>query len=61
MQCYSAWRPVLAVLVVSAFAFGGSLLAFESGGCVFTFASKSKEEEDGLDLSQHGEEAYNLD
>jgi ammonium transporter, Amt family len=52
---------MLAVVVVSGFAFGGSYLLLR---LVDTFSSlrvSPKEEEDGLDISQHGEEAYHLD
>jgi len=52
---------VLAVLVVSAFAFGGSYLLLRVVDVFSPLRVSPKEEEDGLDLSQHGEEAYNLD
>jgi Amt family ammonium transporter len=52
---------VLAVLVVSAFAFCGSYALLKVVDFVSPLRVSPKEEEDGLDLSQHGEEAYNLD
>ena len=52
---------VLAVLVVSAFAFGGSYLLLRLVDVFSPLRVSPKEEEDGLDISQHGEEAYHLD
>jgi Amt family ammonium transporter len=52
---------VLAVLVVSAFAFCGSYALLKVVDFFSPLRVSPKEEEDGLDLSQHGEEAYNLD
>ena len=52
---------VLAVLVVSAFAFFGSYVLLKLVDLFSPLRVSPKEEEDGLDLSQHGEEAYNLD
>jgi Amt family ammonium transporter len=52
---------VLAVVVVSAFAFGGSYLLLRLVNVFSPLRVSAKEEEDGLDLSQHGEEAYHLD
>jgi Amt family ammonium transporter len=52
---------VLAVMVVSAFAFGGSYLLLRLVDLFSPLRVSPKEEEDGLDISQHGEEAYNLD
>jgi len=51
----------LAVVVVSAFAFGGSYLLLRLVDVFSPLRVSAKEEEDGLDLSQHGEEAYHLD
>ena len=52
---------VLAVAVVSAFSFAGSYLLLRLVN-VFSPLRVSQEEEDaGLDISQHGEEAYHLD
>jgi Amt family ammonium transporter len=52
---------VLAVLVVSAFAFIGSYLLLRLVNVFSPLRVSAKEEEDGLDLSQHGEEAYHLE
>ncbi|MGZ4850982.1 MAG: ammonia channel protein, partial [Candidatus Bathyarchaeia archaeon] len=52
---------VLAVLVVSAFAFAGSYLLLRLVDLISPLRESPKEEEVGLDFSQHGEEAYHLD
>jgi Amt family ammonium transporter len=52
---------VLAVLVVSAFAFCGSYLLLKLVDVFSPLRVSPKEEDEGLDLSQHGEEAYQLD
>jgi len=52
---------VLAVLVVSAFAFVGSYLLLKLVDVFSPVRVSPKEEDEGLDLSQHGEEAYQLD
>ena len=52
---------VLAVLVVSAFAFAGSYVLLRLVDLFSPLRVSPKEEEDGLDLSQHGEEAYHLE
>jgi Amt family ammonium transporter len=52
---------VLGVLVVSAFAFGGSYLLLRLVDLFSPLRVSPKEEEDGLDISQHGEEAYHLE
>jgi Amt family ammonium transporter len=52
---------VLAVAVVSAFAFVGSYLLLRLVDLFSPLRVSPKEEEDGLDLSQHGEEAYHLE
>jgi Amt family ammonium transporter len=51
----------LAVLVVSAFAFVGSYLLLRLVDVFSPLRVSPQEEEDGLDLSQHGEEAYHLE
>jgi Amt family ammonium transporter len=51
----------LAVLVVSAFAFVGSYLLLRLVDVFSPLRVSPQEEEDGLDISQHGEEAYNLE
>ena len=51
----------LAVVVVSVFAFVSSYLLLRLVDLFSPLRVSPKEEEDGLDLSQHGEEAYNLD
>ena len=52
---------VLAVVVVSAFAFFGSYLLLRLVNVFSPLRVSAKEEDEGLDMSQHGEEAYNLD
>jgi ammonium transporter, Amt family len=52
---------VLAVLVVSAFAFFGSYLLLRLVDVFSPLRVSMQEEDEGLDLSQHGEEAYHLD
>ena len=49
---------VLAVSVVAAFAFAGSYAILKVVDFFSPLRVSPKEEEDGLDLSQHGEEAY---
>ncbi len=51
----------LAVVVVSVFAFVGSYLLLRLVDLFSPLRVSAKEEEDGLDLSQHGEEAYHLE
>ncbi|MGD0450454.1 MAG: ammonium transporter [Candidatus Bathyarchaeia archaeon] len=51
----------LAVVVVSAFAFVGSYLLLRLVDLFSPLRVSPKEEEDGLDLSQHGEEAYHFE
>jgi Amt family ammonium transporter len=52
---------VLAVAVVAAFAFAGSYLLLRMVDIFSPLRVSPKEEDEGLDLSQHGEEAYHLD
>ncbi len=52
---------VLAVIIVSAFAFGGSYLLLRLVDVFSPLRVSLKEEDEGLDLSQHGEEAYQLE
>jgi Amt family ammonium transporter len=51
----------LAIVVVSVFAFVGSYLLLRLVDLFSPLRVSPKEEEDGLDLSQHGEEAYHLE
>jgi Amt family ammonium transporter len=51
----------LAVLVVAAFAFGGSYLLLRLVDVFSPLRVSPKEEDEGLDMSQHGEEAYHLE
>ncbi len=50
----------LAVVVVAAFAFAGSYLLLRLVDVFSPLRVTPKEEDEGLDLSQHGEEAYHL-
>jgi Amt family ammonium transporter len=52
---------VFAVLVVAAFSFAGSYLLLRLVDLFSPLRVSPKEEDEGLDMSQHGEEAYNLD
>jgi Amt family ammonium transporter len=52
---------VLAVVVVAAFAFVGSYVLLRLVDLFSPIRVTPKEEDVGLDLSQHGEEAYNLE
>jgi Amt family ammonium transporter len=52
---------VLAIVVVAAFAFIGSYLLLRLVDVFSPIRVSAKEEDEGLDMSQHGEEAYNLD
>ena len=52
---------VLAVAVVATFAFVGSYLLLRLVDVFSPLRVSPKEEDEGLDLSQHGEEAYHLD
>ncbi len=52
---------VLAVTVVAAFAFVGSYLLLRLVDLFSPLRVSPKEEDEGLDMSQHGEEAYHLD
>jgi ammonium transporter, Amt family len=51
----------IAVVVVSAFAFLGSYLLLRLVDVFSPLRVSPKEEDEGLDMSQHGEEAYHLD
>ncbi len=51
---------IFAVLVVATFAFVGSYLLLKLVDIFSTLRVSPKEEDEGLDLSQHGEEAYQL-
>ena len=52
---------ILAVAVVAAFAFAGSYLLLRLVDLFSPLRVSPKEEDEGLDLSQHGEEAYHLE
>ncbi len=52
---------VLAVVVVAVFSFAGSYLLLRLVDVFSPIRVSAKEEDEGLDMSQHGEEAYNLD
>ena len=52
---------ILAVAVVAGFAFVGSYLLLRLVDIFSPLRVSPKEEDEGLDLSQHGEEAYHLD
>jgi len=52
---------VAAVLIVAAFAFFGSYLLLKAINVFSPLRVSPEEEDQGLDLSQHGEEAYHLE
>jgi Amt family ammonium transporter len=58
---YQLGVQVFAVLVVSAFAFAGSYLLLRLVDLFSPLRVSAEEEDAGLDISQHGEEAYNLE
>jgi Amt family ammonium transporter len=58
---YQLGAQALAVVVVSAFAFIGSYLLLRAVDIFSPLRVSPKEEDEGLDLSQHGEEAYHLE
>ncbi len=58
---YQLAVQVFALLVVSAFAFAGSYLLLRLVDLFSPVRVSPKEEDEGLDLSQHGEEAYHLE
>lgn len=58
---YQFGVQVLAIAVVSVFAFVGSYLLLRLVDLISPLRVSPKEEEDGLDITQHGEEAYHLD
>jgi Amt family ammonium transporter len=58
---YQLGAQVFAVLVVSAFAFIGSYLLLRLVDLFSPLRVSAEEEDAGLDISQHGEEAYNLE
>ena len=60
-NAYQLAVQVFAVLIVSAFAFVGSYLLLRLVDVFSPVRVSPKEEDEGLDLSQHGEEAYHLE
>jgi Amt family ammonium transporter len=59
-NAYQLLVQVLALAVVSAFAFCGSYLLLRLVNLFSPLRVSAEEEDAGLDISQHGEEAYNL-
>lgn len=59
-NAYQFGAQLLAVVVVSVFSFVGSYLLLKLVNVFSPLRVTSEEEDAGLDLSQHGEEAYNL-
>jgi Amt family ammonium transporter len=57
---YQLAAQALAVVVVSAFSFGGSYFLLKLVNLFSPLRVSPEEEDAGLDISQHGEEAYNL-
>jgi ammonium transporter, Amt family len=60
-NAYQLGVQALAVVVVSVFAFVGSYLLLRVVDVFSPLRVSPKEEDEGLDISQHGEEAYHLD
>ena len=67
MSAWSTARPrtffnhLLALVVVSAFAFVGSLILFKVTDLIIPLRVTEEQEKAGLDLSQHGETALGAD
>jgi Amt family ammonium transporter len=59
-NAYQLGVQVLAVLVVAVFSFVGSYLLLKLVDRFSALRVSAQEEDEGLDLSQHGEEAYHL-
>ncbi|MCW4017260.1 MAG: ammonium transporter [Candidatus Bathyarchaeota archaeon] len=60
-NAYQLGVQVLAVLVVATFSFGGSYLLLKLVNVFSPLRVSAQEEDAGLDISQHGEEAYHLE
>ncbi len=60
-NAYQLGVQVFAVAVVAAFAFAGSYLLLKLVDVFSPLRVSAEEEDAGLDMSQHGEEAYNLE
>ena len=60
-NAYQLEAQVLAVAVVSAFSFVGSYLLLKLVNVFSPLRVSAEEEDAGLDISQHGEEAYHLE
>jgi Amt family ammonium transporter len=60
-NAYQLEVQLLAVAVVSAFSFSGSYLLLKLVNVFSPLRVSAEEEDAGLDISQHGEEAYHLD
>jgi Amt family ammonium transporter len=60
-NAYQLAVQVLAVVVVAAFSFGGSYLLLKLVNLFSPLRVSPEEEDAGLDISQHGEEAYHLE
>ena len=60
-NAYQLEVQVLAVAVVSAFSFVGSYLLLKLVNVFSPLRVSAEEEDAGLDISQHGEEAYHLE
>jgi ammonium transporter, Amt family len=60
-NAYQLEVQVLAVIVVSAFSFVGSYLLLKLVNVFSPLRVSAEEEDAGLDISQHGEEAYHLE
>lgn len=52
---------LLALLIVSIFTFGGSYLLYKLTNLIMPMRVDANQEELGLDITQHGEEAFDLD
>jgi ammonium transporter, Amt family len=60
-SAYQLGVQVLAVVVVAAFSFAGSYLLLRFVNVFSPLRVSAEEEDAGLDITQHGEEAYHLD
>ena len=51
---------LLALLIVGVFTFGGSYLLYKVTNLILPMRVTAEQEEIGLDITQHGEEAFDL-
>ena len=57
---YIGFIFLLALLIVGVFTFGGSYLLYKVTNLILPMRVTAEQEEIGLDITQHGEEAFDL-